>query len=141
MMTYNEWHESHSKKHKKIVEKLKVQGMDEWDIVQYFIFDNMVEKEPDFCELYVSNTKCHEMYELNCYMCGCPHFRFYQTPRQQDDVLFHSVCSINSKRGKQSFSNNEVHQDCSGCTVPHGEDYVLRNFDHEWEKMMENVRN
>jgi len=141
-MTYNDWYEGHKQKHKAIVEKLQAQGLDEYDIVQYFIFDNMVEKEPDFCELYATNTKCHDMYELNCYMCGCPHFRFYQNPREMEGLDYHSVCSINSKRGRRSIrEGDEVHQDCSGCSIPHGEDYILRNFEYEWEKMMENVRN
>ena len=140
MMTYNEWHEEHAKKHAAIMKKLE--GLDEFDVVQYFIFENMVEKEPDFCELYATNTKCHEMYELNCYMCGCPHFRFYQTPRIDDDLKFHSICSINSKRGKRFITEEaEVHQDCSGCSIPHGESYIFSNFDREWEKMMENVKN
>lgn len=87
-MTYNDWYETHSKKHAAIMKKLE--GLDEFDVVQYFIFENMVEKEPDFCELYATNTKCHDMYELNCYMCGCPHFRYYQSPVMQDDLEFPS---------------------------------------------------
>ena len=46
-MTYNDWHEAHAKKHATIMKKLD--GLDEFDVVQYFIFENMVEKEPDFC--------------------------------------------------------------------------------------------
>jgi len=45
-MTYNDWYEEHAKKHIAIMKKLE--GWDEFDIVQYFLFDNMVEKEPDF---------------------------------------------------------------------------------------------
>lgn len=138
-MTYNNWFEDHAKKHAKIMKKLE--GLDEFDTVQYFIFENMVKNEPDFCELYASNTKCHEMYELNCYMCGCPHFRFYQTPHLQEDLEVHSVCSINSKRGKRFVSEEQIHQDCSGCSIPHGEDYIFRNFETEWGKMMEKVKN
>ncbi|CAA6806262.1 MAG: Unknown protein [uncultured Sulfurovum sp.] len=141
-MIYNEWYEEHAKKHATIMKKLE--GLDEYDIVQYFIFENMVEKEPDFCELYKTNTKCHEMYELNCYMCGCPHFRFNQTPQKQDDLEFHSICSISSKRGKRTVREvgdvAEVHQDCSGCTIPHGEDYIFSNFDEDWLEMMKNVK-
>ncbi len=141
-MTYSDWYEEHSKKHAAIMKKLEADGLDEYDIIQYFIFDNMVEKEPDFCELYATKTKCHEMYELNCYMCGCPHFRFYQSPVMQDDLEFHSVCAINSKRGKRFYTEEQqVHQDCSGCNVPHGEDYILRNFNHDWLQMMKDVKN
>jgi len=137
-MTYDDWFEEHAKKHAAIMKKLE--GLDEYDTVQYFIFENMVKNEPDFCELYATNTKCHEMYELNCYMCGCPHFRFYQSPIEHDDVEIHSNCSISSRQGKRSYTENQVHQDCSGCSVPHGEDYILSNFKLDWREMMENVR-
>ena len=140
-MTYNDWFEAHAKKHADIVEKLQAQGLDEYDIVQYFIFDNMVENEPDFCELYATKTKCHEMYELNCYMCGCPHFRFYQSPPKEEDLAFHSTCSISSKHGRRAIIEGGIHQDCSRCTIPHGEDYILRNFDTDWRKMMSKVKN
>lgn len=137
-MTYSEWFDAHAKKHAAIMKKLE--GLDEYDKVQYFIFENMVENEPDFCELYATKTKCHEMYELNCYMCGCPHFRIHQSPLKHDDVEIHSSCSISSKRGKRSYRGNEVHQDCTGCSIPHGEDYILSNFDIDWLEMMKNVK-
>ena len=140
-MVYNDWFEAHAKKHAAIVQKLQAQGLDEFDIVQYFIFENMVENEPDFCELYATKTKCHEMYELNCYMCGCPHFRFYQSPPTQEDLAVHSTCSISSKRGKRAIKEGEIHQDCSGCTIPHAEDYIFRKFDADWRKMMSEVKN
>jgi len=134
-MNYTQWYDQHAKKHAAIMKKLE--HLDEFDVVQYFIFENMVEKEPDFCELYATKTKCHEMYELNCYMCGCPHFRFYQSPVREEDVVFHSVCSINSKRGKRSIrGEDEIHQDCSQCNIPHGEDYIFSHFDRDWTKMM-----
>ena len=139
-MSYNNWFDEHAKKHAAIMKKLE--GLDEFDIVQYFIFENMVEKEPDFCELYATNTKCHEMYELNCYMCGCPHFRFNKSPVKDAGLEFHSTCSINSKRGKRSIrEEDQVHQDCSGCSIPHGEDYIFSNFDEDWLSMMKNVKN
>jgi hypothetical protein len=138
-MTYTEWFEAHRAKHAKIMKKLE--GLDEFDVVQYFIYENMVKNEPDFCELYATNTKCHTMYELNCYMCGCPHFRFYQKPPIQEDLEFHSICSINSKRGKRAIFDTQVHQDCSGCSIPHGEDYIFSNFDRDWSKMMQKVKN
>ena len=40
-MTYNDWFEEHTKKHAAIMKKLE--GLDEYDVVQYFIFENMVE--------------------------------------------------------------------------------------------------
>ena len=46
------------------------------EVIAYFKFENMVKKEPDFCPLYKDNKKCHDMKELNCYLCACPNFRF-----------------------------------------------------------------
>ena len=138
-MTYTHWHDTHALKHAKIMKKLE--GLNEFDVVQYFIFENMVKNEPTFCALYATNTKCHEMYELNCYMCGCPHFRFNQTPIIEDEIEYHSICSINSKNGKRFYSKSQVHQDCSGCKVPHAENYIFRHFDRDWLKMMKDVKN
>ena len=45
-------------------------------IIEYFKYDNMKKNEPDFCPLYNLNKKCHEMEDLNCYLCACSYFRF-----------------------------------------------------------------
>ncbi len=73
-MNYSTWFESHGQKHKKIMSKLEELSDD--DVIAYFKFENMVEKEPDFCFLYKEHKKCHEMEDLNCYLCACPNFRF-----------------------------------------------------------------
>jgi len=138
-MTYTEWYDEHAKKHAAIMKKLE--GLDKDEIVEYFTFENMVEKEPDFCKLYADNRKCHDMDELNCYTCGCPNFRFYQSPRAEENLQIHSVCSIKSKDGKRFYAGTNVHQDCSGCIVPHSKEYVLRNFDRKWTNMMKRVEN
>jgi len=49
-LSYSSWVKSHGEKHKKIMEKLKDLSDDE--VIEYFRFENMVEKEPDFCPLY-----------------------------------------------------------------------------------------
>jgi len=138
-MTYREWYEEHAQKHSAIMKKLE--GLDKEEVVEYFMFDNMVKKEPDFCRLYAQNRKCHDMEELNCYLCGCPNFRFYQSPRQEEHLQIHSVCSIDSKDGKRFYAETKVHQDCSGCTIPHTKAYVLRHFDRKWTNMMQKVEN
>ena len=139
MMTYTEWYDDHAKKHAAIMKKLD--GLDKDEIVEYFMFENMVEKEPNFCRLYAENRKCHDMEELNCYLCGCPNFRFYQSPRAEEDLQIHSVCSIQSKDGKRFYAGTKVHQDCSSCTVPHSKEYVVRHFDYKWTNMMHKVEN
>ncbi|EFU69798.1 conserved hypothetical protein [Aliarcobacter butzleri JV22] len=73
-MTYEEWFLNQGKEHQKIITKLKDYNIDE--IIDYFKFENMVINEPNFCLLYKENKKCHNIENLNCYLCACPYFRF-----------------------------------------------------------------
>ncbi len=72
-MTYISWIENHSKKHQKLVQKLY--SLSENELIEYFLYENMQKNEPDFCLLYKENKKCHDMKNLNCYLCACPEFR------------------------------------------------------------------
>jgi Zn-finger protein len=128
-MTYEEWIESHALKHKKLLEKLS--HLSDKEIIDYFEFDNMVEKEPDFCPLYSENKKCHDLEQLNCYFCACPHFRL-DTDK--------SFCAIECKDGGGFIGPDGFrHQDCSKCVVPHKTKYILNNFDRDWAKVMKDV--
>ncbi len=125
-MSYKSWHKSHAKKHQKILEKLSHLSDDE--IVDYFDFKNMVQCEPDFCPLYKENKPCHDMKNLNCYLCACPNFRVTESK---------SYCDINSKDGGSIQSDDGyIHQDCSKCTVPHTKEYVKKHFSRDWLKIM-----
>ncbi|MDH4944798.1 hypothetical protein [Sulfurimonas sp. C5] len=136
-MGYLSWFEEHASAHKKIVDKLLSQGKTKEKIIEYFDFDNMVKNEKDFCPLYAENRKCHDMDELNCYLCACPNFRFKDDGIQQiKDKTQYSFCSIDSKDGRQGVYGEKIHQDCSKCTVPHHRSYVEKNFDLEWKKIM-----
>ena len=73
-MSYKSWFLEHGNKHKAIMAKLT--HLSDEEVIAYFRFENMVEKEPDFCPLYADNKKCHDMQALNCYLCACPNFRF-----------------------------------------------------------------
>ncbi|KYJ87568.1 hypothetical protein [Sulfurovum riftiae] len=134
-MTYGAWFRTHGEKHRKIMEKLRTLSNEE--VIAYFRFENMVEKEPDFCPLYAEPKKCHEMEILNCYLCACPYFRF------DDDGLFkeegrthYSSCSIDAKEGKQFVSDTAVHQDCSSCLLPHKESFIRKVFKRDWFEIM-----
>lgn len=134
-MSYQSWFDEHAKKHKAIVDKLLAKGFTDEEIVEYFDFENMVEKENDFCPLYKEPKKCHDMERLNCYLCACPHFRFDDNGLDNyNGSKILSKCDLNN--GSKLKHNNVIHQDCSKCTVPHHKAYVLKNFDTNWKKIM-----
>jgi len=138
-MTYTKWFEAHSKKHEKIVQKLVKSGYSKEKIVEYFDFDNMVDTEVDFCPLYKDKKKCHDMDELNCYMCACPNFRFDDNGiGTYNEFKILSNCDINN--GKEFAANGVIHQDCSSCSVPHHKAYVLKNFSLSWQEMMKECK-
>lgn len=136
MMTYSQWFTMHGNKHRELTQRLLGEGLVREEIIAYFRFENMAEKEKDFCELYATQTKCHEMENLNCYLCACPNFRFTQNPPLKEGKLIHSHCSIESKDGAVFEHENNIHQDCSGCIVPHHESYISKHFDIEWLQVM-----
>ena len=134
-MSYSSWFEAHALKHKKIVDKLVAKGYTQEQIIDYFDFDNMVEKENDFCPLYKEPKKCHDMDSLNCYLCACPNFRFNDEglgTYNEFNIL--SKCDIHN--GEKFAGKGVIHQDCSSCSVPHHKAYVEKNFDLDWKKIM-----
>lgn len=136
-MSYTTWFNEHADKHKIIVDKLVAKGYSQEQIIDYFDFDNMVKMENDFCPLYKEPVKCHDMESLNCYLCACPNFRFDDEGiKKVDDKTQYSFCDIDSKDGEQGVYGDKIHQNCSGCTVPHHKSYVEKNFDLDWKKIM-----
>jgi len=137
-MSYSEWMQKHAKKHKQIVEKLLREGYTQEAIIEYFDFENMKEKEVDFCPLYAKNKKCHDIESLNCYLCACPNFRFSDKGiKKIEDKTEFSYCAIESKDGRQGVYGEKIHQDCSKCQVPHTKEYVTKHFDLDWQKIMQ----
>jgi len=137
-MGYSEWMQKHAKKHKQIVEKLLREGYTQEAIIEYFDFENMKEKELDFCPLYAKDKKCHDIKELNCYLCACPNFRFSDKGiKKVEDKTQFSYCSIESNDGRQGVYGEKIHQDCSRCQVPHTKEYVTKHFDLDWQKIMQ----
>jgi len=135
-MTYKEWFETHASKHAVIMEKLT--HLKNTEVIEYFRFENMVINEPDFCLLYADNKKCHEVEHLNCYWCACPYFRFNDSGFSTNNgQTLYSTCSIESKEGAQFVSNQSIHQDCTGCLIPHGEKVIKKDFNRNWRITME----
>jgi len=139
-MSYTSWFQSHGKKHKEIVDRLS--HLNDNELIEYFQFENMVKKEPNFCPLYAKNKKCHDIEELNCYLCACPNFRFKDDgfKKEEKRTLF-SYCDINSKDGTQYKSETAIHQNCVGCFIPHSKNYIKKYFSRDWFKIMDSVAN
>ena len=137
-MSYSSWFQSHGKKHKEIVDRLS--HLSDSELIEYFRFENMVEREPNFCPLYKDNRKCHDTKELNCYLCACPNFRFKDDGfREEEKRTVFSYCNIDSVNGSQFKTQNAIHQNCVGCMVPHHESYIKKIFSRDWFKMMNGV--
>jgi hypothetical protein len=137
-MSYISWFQAHGQKHKAIMSKLTHLSDDK--VIAYFRFENMVEKEPDFCPLYKDNKKCHDMEDLNCYLCACPNFRFKDDGfKKLEEQTLYSTCSIDSKDGAQFISDDAIHQNCAGCLVPHHEAYIKKFFSRDWFRIMKEV--
>ena len=139
-MTYEEWFIQQGNLHANVMKKLTDKSVDE--VIEYFKFENMVKNEPDFCPLYKDNKKCHDMEDLNCYLCACPNFRFKMEGFEKTDdgkTLF-SVCSIKSRDGSQFIGDDYIHQNCSGCIVPHRAKYIKKHFNTNWFEVMKDVR-
>lgn len=137
-MSYKKWFDEHAAKHRAIMEKLT--HLSDEEVIEYFRFENMVQHESDFCPLYAEHKKCHDMEELNCYLCACPNFRFNDGgfTTEGDKTLF-STCSIESPDGDRYVSESAIHQNCAGCIVPHRESYIRKVFDRNWLNIMKEV--
>ena len=137
-MSYSSWFEAHGDKHRAIMRKLEHLSDDE--VISYFRFENMVQKEPDFCPLYAKKRKCHDIEELNCYLCACPNFRFKEDGfKSEEGKTLFSYCGINSKDGARYESEDTIHQNCAGCLVPHHETYIKKHFSRDWFEIMKDV--
>ena len=54
-MSYSSWFEAHGQKHQNIMKKLE--NLSDKEVITYFRFENMLEKEPDFSLLYKTLNK------------------------------------------------------------------------------------
>ena len=120
-----------------MVDKLLTQNFTQEQIIAYFDFDNMVKKENDFCLLYQTNTKCHAIEKLNCYLCACPHFRFHDDGIEKiEEKTKYSFCAIDAKNGSEATYGVAIHHDCSQCEIPHSASYIRKNFNLDWKSSM-----
>ena len=138
-MSYNKWFQEHAKKHKEIMSRLD--SLSDAEVITYFRFENMVKNEPNFCPLYIEKKKCHDIELLNCYLCACPNFRFDDDGFEKvEKRTLYSKCNINSKDGDQFKTDDAIHQNCSGCLIPHQELYIKKFFSRDWLQIMKSVK-
>ncbi len=138
MQGYKEWFNEFGEKQKAIVNKLIGKNFTQDEIIDYFDFESMCVNEVDFCVLYKDHKKCHDIKELNCYMCACDNFRFDENGiKNQGSYKIMSECNIGN--GENFGAKNVVHQDCSSCSVPHHKSYVKKRFSYDWFEIMKDV--
>jgi len=52
--------------------------------------------------------------------------------------IVHKLLSqgLDKKQIIDYFDFDNMHQDCSDCTVPHHRSYIGKNFNNDWKKIM-----
>lgn len=134
MNPLEKWKEEFERKRDYIVMKEKLYDKSPEEIAEFFTYKNLKEKYPDFCPLFKTGEKCHDLPEdeLNCFFCACP---YYDTLYEKDGE--YGRCEINSKYG---YRNKYGYWDCSNCLLPHRKKFVIhylkkngRWFFYHWE--------
>ena len=125
-MTFEEWLVDHDGKVQEVLGRLN--STDPNVIIEYFDYDNMAEKESDFCPLYNMGEKCHDTNKLNCYYCACPYFMESDDEPfgYNGDVKIMSTCSINSTKAGTFIQDGVQQCDCTNCHVPHNARFALK---------------
>jgi hypothetical protein len=137
-MSYKMWFEKHASKHDELIKKLRSHGMSNEELIQYFLYENISLKEPNFCPLYALKQKCHDMENLNCFLCACPRFRFCDKGLhvRSNGVLVKSQCAIHSRFASEFVHENISHLDCSKCTIPHEKAFIKKHINKSWKETM-----
>ena len=88
-------------------------------IVAEFSYKTRKQKFPDACICYLQDKPCHDMENLNCFLCYCP---FYDRSKEEGG------CLKNSKDGEWFYSKKLYAGkvwDCSNCTITHEDTFVF----------------
>jgi hypothetical protein len=126
-MSYLSWYIKSQKKYNILISSLQKRGFSKKNLIEYFRFENLSIKQSFFCPLFAKNKKCHNIANLNCYMCACDNFRLTTSGRVK------SYCRLNL--GHKIESKGKIHQDCSKCSVPHKKRYIEKAFKFKWNEM------
>lgn len=141
-MTYSFWAKSHIGKRSELLRILIDKGFSEEDIVKHFNWSNMVRAHPDYCGLFAENKKCHNLQELNCLFCACPHFIFNDNGLYIEGIkTVYSKCGIDSRFGTEFEYDIAIHQDCTLCLIPHTKQFASKHLNTLLEKLELKERN
>jgi len=87
-------------------------------VISEFRYDNRSVSHPEKCICYREGLPCHDMENLNCFLCYCP---YYDTEKEEGG------CLRDSPDGKWHDSEKLPKGriwDCSDCDYPHREETV-----------------
>ncbi len=93
-------------------------------IAEYFLYDNLKSKHPDFCHLFKINSFCHEgvsREKFCCFFCACPYF---SSLGEEDGIYGKCLREENSSR---RLANGFL--DCVDCTFIHDLDWSRKNIE------------
>lgn len=101
------------KKRQEIISRFQLHTPEE--TIEFFKYDNLKLKVPDFCVLFKDNLLCHNLpeNELICYFCACP---FYDYELWDEDKKIFGACKNPEGTG---IRNEHGYFDCTNCTLPH----------------------
>lgn len=89
-------------------------------------YDNRKKSHPAECPLYSMDVKCHNLENLNCYLCYCP---FYDAKKQEGGCLKDNPYSKGKWFEHPNLPKGQI-WDCSDCNYPHIEknirEYMLK---------------
>lgn len=114
------WRKKMTRRSGRLIRKLKRRGLSDRDILDFFIYDNLIHSEKRFCPLFASGQKCHifSADRLNCLGCYCPYFEL--TVEEKGSEIECGSCSVNSPAAQRFSSDGKVKiLDCSMCVIPH----------------------
>ena len=141
-MTYSSWSKEHIQKRSALLISLVEKGFSNDDIVKHFSWANMVRSHPEYCGLYAENKKCHNLQELNCLFCACPHFVFNDNGLYIEGLkTVYSRCGIDSRFGTEFEYDIAIHQDCTLCLIPHTKQFAYKYLNNLLEKLETKERN
>ena len=128
MNPLEQWRTEHIRKVKKIIRENNLTGE---QIPQFFLYDNLRERYPDFCPLFEKDKLCHagvEREKFCCLFCACP---FYDHQLWDEENKIFGGCRINSRFGRR---NEAGYWDCTNCVFVHNIDWV-RAHPQYWENL------